>query len=80
MNETRKPIALRPAEVRAIFGIPEGTLANLRWMNKGPRCFRKPGGRGIFYLLADVEAWITSQPIEGTRAKPNQNSHEFSEK
>jgi hypothetical protein len=47
-----------------MFGIPEGTLANMRWSKKtGPRYFRKPGGRGIFYLLSDVEEWITSQPV-----------------
>ncbi len=60
--ESRK-IALRPREVAETFGIPEGSLANLRWMKKGPRFFRKPGGRGIFYLFSDVEKWLMSQPV-----------------
>jgi hypothetical protein len=64
MSRELKRVVVRPSEVRAMFGIPEGTLANLRWAKKGPRYFRKPGGRGIFYLLSDVEAWITSQPVQ----------------
>jgi hypothetical protein len=59
-----KKIALTPAEVYATFGIPPGTLANLRWSKRGPRYFKRPGGRGIFYLLSDVEAWITSCPVQ----------------
>jgi hypothetical protein len=57
-------LVLKPSEVRVVFGIPVGTLANLRYAKKGPRFFRKPGGRGIFYLASDVEAWITSQPVQ----------------
>ena len=57
-------ITLKPSEVRATFGIPEGTLANLRWSKKGPRYFKKPGGRGVFYLLEDVRVWITCQPVQ----------------
>jgi hypothetical protein len=54
---------LRPFEVHDMFGIPEGTLANMRWAKRGPRYFKKPGGRGIFYLLSDVQEWITREPI-----------------
>jgi hypothetical protein len=64
MNDKNlKRIALKPSEVKAMFGIPEGTLANMRWAKRGPRYFKKPGGRGVFYILAEVEAWITSQPV-----------------
>jgi hypothetical protein len=63
MSKDLKRIVLKPAEVKEIFGIPEGTLANMRWAKRGPRYFRKPGGRGIFYLMADVESWITSHPV-----------------
>lgn len=64
-DKNLKRIALKPSEVTQIFGIPTGTLANMRWAKKGPRYFKKPGnGRGVFYLLADVEAWITSQPVQ----------------
>lgn len=64
MEKELKKIALKPSEVRAMFGIPEGTLANLRWAKKGPRYFKKPNGRGVFYLLSDVHDWITSQPVQ----------------
>jgi predicted DNA-binding transcriptional regulator AlpA len=64
MGTETKKLFLRPPEVKARFGIPEGTLANMRSAKKGPRYFRKPGGRGIFYLLADVEKWITSRPVQ----------------
>jgi hypothetical protein len=57
-------IALTPVEVYATFGIPPGTLANLRWAKKGPRYYKRPGGRGVFYLMADVLEWITSQPVQ----------------
>ena len=62
-RELRK-IALTPVEVYATFGVPTGTLANLRWSKRGPRYFKRPGGRGILYLLSDVEAWITSCPVQ----------------
>jgi hypothetical protein len=58
-----KRIAGTPSDVFARYGIPTGTLANLRWSKRGPRYFKKPGGRGVFYLLSDVEAWLLSQPV-----------------
>jgi len=58
------PIFLRPREVEAIFGISEGALANLRWAKQGHRFFRKPGGRSIFYRCRDVEAWLSSNPVQ----------------
>lgn len=64
MSKEIRKIVLKPSEVREMFGIPEGTLANLRWSKRGPRYFKRPGGRGVFYLLADVETWITSQPVQ----------------
>lgn len=55
---------IRPPEIKEVYGIPEGTLANLRWAKKGPRYFKRPGGRGVFYLVADVEDWLMSRPIQ----------------
>jgi hypothetical protein len=46
-----------------MFGIPEGTLANMRWNKKGPKYYKHPGGRGVFYVLADVEEWLLSEPV-----------------
>jgi len=60
-----KKVAGTPEQVEAIYGIAQGTLANLRWAKKGPRYFRKPGGgRRIYYLLAEVESWLTSEPTQ----------------
>jgi hypothetical protein len=59
-----KKITLTPEEVYAAFGVPPGTLANLRWAKKGPRFFKMPGGRKIFYLVSDVEEWITRHPVQ----------------
>ena len=63
MNSNLKRVTLKPSEVSAMFGIPEGTLANMRWAKKGPRYFRKPEGRGIYYLYQEVLDWVTSQPV-----------------
>jgi len=58
-----KRLVLKPKEVQEIFGIPEGTLANLRWAKRGPKYFKKPGGRGVFYLWEDLEGWLFSNPV-----------------
>jgi hypothetical protein len=73
-NETKR-IMLKPSEVRETFGIPEGTLANLRWAKRGPRFFRRPGGRGIYYLLSDIEAWITSGPVYPSESVEPSHDH-----
>ena len=54
---------LSPAEVETIFGIPRGSLANLRWARKGPRFF-KVGARKVMYQLSDVQAWAERNPIQ----------------
>jgi predicted DNA-binding transcriptional regulator AlpA len=58
----REKITATPAEVEKIFGIPKASLANLRWSRRGPKFF-KAGARRVLYRLADVEAWIESNPI-----------------
>jgi predicted DNA-binding transcriptional regulator AlpA len=61
-KEQVKKITLRPRDVAEVFGIPKSTLAYLRCVGGGPRYFKQPGGRSIFYLLSEVEEWITSDP------------------
>lgn len=63
MGKDLKKVVLKPSEVTEFFGIPEGTLANWRWAKKGPRYFKQPGGRGVFYLESDMMEWLTSQPF-----------------
>ena len=54
---------LSPAEVEAVFGIPRGSLANLRSAKKGCRFFKVGGGRRVKYRLEDVKTWVESQPV-----------------
>ena len=51
---------LSPAEVEAVYGIPVGSLANLRCARKGPPFYRVGGGRRIKYDPDAVRAWIES--------------------
>jgi hypothetical protein len=50
-----------PQEVSQIFGIPAGTLANLRSKKEGPRFFKR--GRRVVYFFADVESWLRQNPV-----------------
>jgi len=50
-----------PRDVSQVFGIPLGTLANLRWMRKGPRFYYQ--GRRVVYFFADVESWLRRSPV-----------------
>jgi len=47
---------LRPKDVQRIFGIPAKTLANLRWLRKGPAY--KKLGHAVLYRPDEVEKWI----------------------
>lgn len=43
-------------------------LSNLRWIGKGPRCFKL--GHKVFYLREDVRAWLaqTVRPFDADAA------------
>lgn len=53
--------SLTPQQVEAIYGIPVGTLANLRYQKKG--CMYHKLGRRVLYFTKDVEAWIRQESI-----------------
>jgi hypothetical protein len=55
-------VTATPEEIEALFGIPRGTLGNLRWQKRGPRYF-KVGLRRVLYKLDDVRSWIERNPI-----------------
>jgi len=55
--------AITPADVEIAYGIPKGSLANMRWRRVGPRYF-KVGKRKVLYLVADINRWITKSPIK----------------
>ncbi len=48
-------------EAVAMFGIPRGTLANLRSQRRGCRFFKV--GKRVLYRVEDFEKWITSNPV-----------------
>jgi len=48
-------------EISERFGIPQGSLQNLRWQRRGPRYYKV--GRKVLYREADVQAWIESSPV-----------------
>jgi hypothetical protein len=60
MNNATKQ-TLSPRGITECYGIPEGTLANMRWQKQGPKYYRV--GRRILYKVADVEAWLFSHPV-----------------
>jgi len=62
MSEEIKKKAIKPAELEAIYGIPRGSSANMRWAKKGPKFF-KPSPRRVLYLVEDVEEWIMRNPV-----------------
>ena len=62
MNDISQKKMLSPAAVEALFGIPRGSLANLRWAKKGPRYY-KVGSRRVLYRLEDIRSWIESNPV-----------------
>ncbi|APX32016.1 hypothetical protein BH708_03920 [Brachybacterium sp. P6-10-X1] len=59
-------VYLKPKRVEAEYGIPVGTLANLRWKGTGPRYVT--AGRSILYARADIEAWLEAQAVEPVAA------------
>lgn len=58
---------LTPQQVEAIYGIPVGTLCQMRYRRRGPKYYvlGNPSGkrRKILYFVSDVEAWIKANPV-----------------
>ena len=71
MNHELKKRAITPAELEAIYGIPRGSLANMRWAKTGPRYF-KAGPRRVIYRVEDVEEWLSRNPVLTTDSFPNE--------
>lgn len=62
MSKEVKKKAITPAELEAIYGIPRGSSANMRWGKKGPKYY-KAGARRVIYMVEDVEEWISRNPV-----------------
>lgn len=56
---------LRPRDVTAEYGIPEGHLQKLRAAGNGPR-FSKPTRKMILYRRLDIEAWLDRHCVTST--------------
>ena len=52
---------LTPQQVEEMYGIPVGTLANLRYLRRGPQHFKI--GRKVLYLIEHVESWLLQNPV-----------------
>jgi predicted DNA-binding transcriptional regulator AlpA len=57
---------LEPEGVSDFLKVPEGTLANWRYLGKGPRFVKV--GRRVRYRRSDVEAWLELHVRESTAA------------
>lgn len=58
-----KKKAVTPSEAAEIYGLNEGTLANLRCHRQGPKYFKVGKGRKVIYFIEDLEAWLREQPV-----------------
>ena len=50
-----------PLQMCKLFGLNSGTMANLRFQQRGPRYYRC--GKKIIYFYQDVERWIKENPV-----------------
>jgi len=62
MEKPLEKKALTPTEVDSVYGIPKGSLANMRWARTGPKYY-KTGARKVLYRTADIEAWLFRNPV-----------------
>lgn len=58
---------LEPREVATYYRVPEATLSQWRYLNKGPRWSKV--GRHVRYRLEDVEAWLDDNTHGGTESR-----------
>ena len=52
-----------PAELSRLTGIPEGTLAQWRYLGKGPAYVKL--GKRVGYRSEDIDHWIKENRVEG---------------
>lgn len=53
--------SLSAGDVEAIYGVPRGTLANLRSRREGAVFHRV--GKKIYYKIDDFERWFVAEPV-----------------
>lgn len=57
---------LTSREASAFLGLADQTLANWRYLGKGPRFYRV--GQLVKYDERDLDAWLEAGVVEGDRA------------
>ena len=60
----------RPDWLAELIGKPESTLAQWRYLGKGPRYIKLEGG-GIRYRESDVASWLDAQTVTTVEANPS---------
>lgn len=57
---------LTPKQVKADYGFSPQTLANWRWMGRGPAYIKTSPGRSgrIKYKRSAIEAWLNAQTVQ----------------
>lgn len=58
MEDSKRALGT-PPDVAAYLGVPVPTLAQWRYLSKGPKWIKV--GRHVRYRWSDVEAWIDRQ-------------------
>ncbi|MDO9566726.1 MAG: helix-turn-helix domain-containing protein [Candidatus Desulfaltia sp.] len=66
MRERQKTATTK--QISEIYGIPVGTLANLRYQKRGPKYYRV--SRKVLYAISDVEDWIMRNPVLTSESLP----------
>ncbi len=66
-NNLEKKRSMTPKQVEELYGIPAGTLANMRCQKRGPKYFPLGDKQGkrcrILYFVEDIEFWIRQNPV-----------------
>ena len=57
-----KKVAVTPKEAAQMYGLSEGTLANLRCRRLGAKFYRA-GNKKILYFVSDLEDWLKRNPV-----------------
>ena len=68
MKTTSENTLLTPHQVTDRYGIAEKTLANWRWMGRGPKFVKTSPGKGgkVLYRESVVEAWLDRHTVQTT--------------
>jgi hypothetical protein len=61
MNTNHHKKAGTPFEMARLYGVPVGTLANMRYLKRGPRFYKV--GKSVLYFTEDFEDWLRRNPV-----------------